>query len=82
MTDKKFSLSDLTPSIGDLSRSPVGTVAYYEVEDFKVAGTMQTYANSIGGKLTTTSMYCFDAKTPQQLNKLVQVVVKSSARRK
>jgi hypothetical protein len=74
-----FSLSDLTPSVGDLSRMPEGFSAYYEVPDFKVGGAIQTYANSINAKLSTHSLYCFDARSPGELRRLLRVEVVKSA---
>jgi hypothetical protein len=81
-TETPFSLSDMNPSAGDLSRSPEGTVAYYEVPDFKVGGAIQTYANSTGAKISTQSLYCFEARSPDQINKLLKITVIKSGRPK
>ena len=80
--DQPFSLSDMTPSAGDLSRSPAGTSAYYPVPDFKAGGAIQTYANSIGAKLSTSSLYCFDARSPDKIHKLLRVEVVQPGRSK
>jgi hypothetical protein len=76
---QSFSFTGLVPSVGDLARMEVGTVVYYEVPDFKVAGNIQTYASSAGGRLSTTAINCFDARSPSTINKLLRVEVIETA---
>jgi len=79
---EKFSFKNLSPSIGDLCRLPVGTASFYEVPDFKVAGNLQTFAVGAGGRVATTSMYYFDAKSPEGIGKLLRVEVVETANKR
>jgi hypothetical protein len=74
-----FSFSNLTPSVGDLARMPEGTTTFYEVNDFKHAGNIQSYAKSIGGKLSTAGIYYFNARDPNEVKKLLRVEVVETA---
>jgi len=74
-----FSFSNLTPTVGALTRMPEGTVTHYSVTDFKHAGNIQTYARSIGGQLSTSSVYCFNSREPKEISRLLRVEVVKTA---
>ena len=71
----KFSFSRLVPKLGELARMPVGTTVYYATGDFLAAGNISTYCTKYGAKVSTRSMYCFDARNPDVLKKMLSVTV-------
>lgn len=82
MTETTYKFSDFIPPVGDFVRMPAGSTTYYPASNLaEVASGVASYANRIGGKVTTAAMIVIDPKTLGTMHLLkCQVVIPGSPR--